>query len=96
MPLNLDFSTISSASVSNETAQLLMQIEEVYQNRKDQLGQILTLLKKTKRIQLNGIEIEDPDIVKGITIGISIANNIMGEFPAQVCNASEVYGNEEE
>ena len=96
MPLNLDFSTISSASVSDETAQLLMQIEEVYQNRKDQLGQILTLLKKTKRIKLNEIEIEDPDVVKGISIGISIANNIMGDFPAKICSASEVCGNEEE
>ena len=86
----------ANKNITRSLVAQLKAIEEVYQNRKDQLGQILTLLKKTKRIQLNGIEIEDPDIVKGITIGISIANNIMGEFPAQVCNASEVYGNEEE
>ncbi|SHH39331.1 hypothetical protein SAMN05216361_0019 [Marisediminitalea aggregata] len=48
MPLNVDTSVVESASVSQEASQLLMQIEEVYQHRKDQLGQILTLLKKNE------------------------------------------------
>lgn len=96
MPLNVDTSVVESASVSQEASQLLMQIEEVYQQRKDQLGQLLTLLKKTKRFKLYDIEIEDPDVVKGISIGISIANNIMGEFPAKICRTSEVHGDEEE
>lgn len=96
MPLNIDTSVVESSSISQETSRVLMQIEEVYQHRKDQLGQLLTLLKKTKRLKLNDIEIEDPDVVKGITIGLSIANNIMGEFPARICSASEIYGNEKE
>lgn len=84
MPLNLDFSNEGSVSVNQEQYNLILRVETYYESRLTQIDQLIEYTKKATVVNLNGTEIDNPDIIKGMQIGLMLAKNQIGEFPLKM------------
>ena len=84
MPLNLDFSNEGSVSVNQEQYNLIRRVETYYESKITQIDQLIDYMKKADVVQLNDTEIDNPDIIKGMQIGLMLAKNQIGEFPLKI------------
>ncbi len=81
MPLNLDFSDSRSVFVNKEQQNMILRVEVHYENKLAQIDQLIDYTKKAEVVRLNDTEIDNPDIIKGMRIGLMLAKNQIGEFP---------------
>lgn len=72
----LDLEPVQSANTNGEVAKVITQAQVWFENRKDQVNGLIHHLKKPDvTLDLNGTKIDDPDVIKGIRIGLLLANN---------------------
>lgn len=84
MPLNLDFSNGEKVSVNQEQYKLILRVEAHYESKLTQIDQLIQYTKKADIVHLNDTEIDNPDIITGMRIGLMLAKNQIGEFPLKI------------
>lgn len=84
MPLNLDFSNGGSVFVNKEQQNMILRVEAYYENKLTQIDQLIDYTKTAGVVKLNDTEIDNPDIIKGMRIGLMLAKNQIGEFPLKI------------
>lgn len=84
MPLNLDFSNEACVLFTKEQQNLILRVEAHYESQLTQIDQLIDYMKKADVVQLNDTEIDNPDIITGMRLGLILAKNKIGEFPLKI------------
>ena len=79
-----NFDQKKSGITNEDGAQLILQCEAWFQARMDLLNQTAEQLKSTETIALNGTQITDPNVIKGMRLGFLTAVSLIGEFPLKL------------
>lgn len=79
---DLDLEPAESASVNEDAAKIIMQIEAWFESRTDMLQEIAK--NDAGKIQINGVENDNPDFIRGFKAGLVAAVHTMGKFPVTV------------
>ncbi len=84
MPLNLDFSNEACVLFTKEQQNLILRVEAHYESQLTQIDQLIDYMKKADVVHLNDTEIDNPDIITGMRLGLILAKNKIGEFPLKI------------
>ena len=84
MPLNLDFSNEACVLFTKEQQNLILRVEAHYESQLTQIDQLIDYMKKADVVHLNDTEIDNPDIITGMRLGLILAKNQIGEFPLKI------------
>lgn len=84
MPLNLDFSNGEKVSVNQEQYNLILRVEAHYESKLTSIDQLIEYTKKADVVHLNDTEIDNPDIITGMRLGLMLAKNQIGKFPLKI------------
>jgi hypothetical protein len=84
MPLNLDFSDEACVNFNKDQQNMILREEAYYENKLTQIDQLIEYTKKADVVHLNDTEIDNPDIITGMRIGLMLAKNQIGEFPLKI------------
>lgn len=83
--LNLpSFEQKENGLANEDCAQLILQCESWFQARTDLLNETAEHMKTCQSVELGGIEITDPKVIKGMRNGLLIAVTLLGKFPLKV------------
>jgi hypothetical protein len=89
---NLDLPNLElkESGITNEDgAQLILQCEAWFQARIDLLNETAEHMKKAETVDLNGTEITDPKVIKGMRYGFLTAVSLLGKFPLKLGGLAE-------
>lgn len=78
------FELKKSAMANADMVQVILQCEVWFQARVDQLNEVAEHLKNCESIDLNGMEITVPKVMKGMRIGLVTAVSLLGNFPLKI------------
>ena len=84
MPLNLDFSNEACVLFTKEQQNLILRVEAHYESQLTQIDQLIDYMKKADVVHLNDTEIDNPDIITGMRLGLILAKNQISEFPLKI------------
>ena len=87
--LDLNFDVPDTLSVDDETAGFISKIKFHHEQKVNQLDDLVQAIKETPRLDLGGVQIDDPDQVKGVRIGLQIAKSIIGDFPIKISKSAD-------
>lgn len=83
--LDLPSFELKESGLANEDgAQLILQCESWFQARTDLLNETAEHMKTCQSVDLGGVEITDPKVIKGMRHGLLIALSLLGKFPLKV------------
>ncbi len=81
--LNLDFDEVKSLIVNQDVVKFIERIEAHYEAKFDDISNVIEYSKKADVLKINDMEIDDPDQIKGIRIGLILAKSLIGDFPVK-------------
>lgn len=95
----LDISRCEEAMIDTDTANIIMQLQEWFNARCDQL-QMMANAPASTTFSIQGpdgdaLDIDDKNVAKGIRIGARMALNVLGEFPVSIHNNQGNHDEEE-
>ncbi len=78
----LNTERVESASVNEDAANIILQLETWSQARIDRLREIGK--SDVEELHVGDVKISDPEFISGFKAGLLISINVMGDFPVSI------------
>ncbi|AMO58150.1 hypothetical protein GZ77_20665 [Endozoicomonas montiporae] len=79
---DLDLESVEEASINEDAAKIIMQLEAWFESRTDKLQEIARSQPDT--VKINDFENSNPDFINGFKAGLVAAVEVMRKFPVNV------------